>query len=118
MKKATLLLLITLVVSAGIATAKDVAPVEKIATVERAIHAARESNATIHAPLEMKLAEDKLQKAKAAVNEKEFEQARRLADEALVDAKLAEAKSRSGKAKKLAGEMRKSIDTLRRELEK
>ncbi len=118
MKKVLLLLLITLVVSVGIATAKDVAPTEKITTVEKALDVARESNATIHAPLELKLAEDKLKKANIAIDEKEFEQARRLADEALMDAKLAEAKSRSEKAKKLSQEMRNSIDTLRREIER
>lgn len=118
MKKVIFLLLITMFVSGGIATAKDVAPIEKIATVEKAIEVARESNATIHAPLELKLAEDKLKTAKAAIKEDEFEQARRLADEALIDAKLAEAKSRSEKAKKLSQEMRNSIDTLRHEIER
>jgi hypothetical protein len=118
MKKVILLLLITLVVSVGIATAKDIAPIEKITTVEKALAVARESNATIHAPLELKLAEDKLKKANMAIDEEEFEKARRLADEALLDAKLAEAKSRSKKAKNLAQEMRNSIDTLRREIER
>ncbi|MFH1701903.1 MAG: DUF4398 domain-containing protein [Nitrospirota bacterium] len=118
MKKVILLFFIILIVSAGIATAKDVAPLEKITTVKKAIDTARESNAIINAPLELKLAEDKLEKAKAAINEEEFEMARRLADEALIDAKLAEAKSRSERAKKLEQEMRNSIDTLRRELER
>jgi hypothetical protein len=118
MKKVILLFFIILIVSAGIATAKDVAPFEKITTVQKAIDAARESNAIINAPLELKLAEDKLEKAKSAINEEEFEMARRLADEALIDAKLAEAKSRAEKAKNLDQEMRNSIYTLRHELER
>jgi hypothetical protein len=118
MKKEILLIFIILIMSAGIAIAKDVAPFEKITAVQKAIDAARESNAIINAPLELKLAEDKLEKAKAAINEEEFEMARRLADEALIDAKLAEAKSSSEKAKKLEQEMRNSIDTLRSELER
>jgi hypothetical protein len=118
MKKVILLFFIILIVSAGIATAKDVAPFEKITAVQKAIDDARESNAIINAPLELKLAEDKLAKAKLAINEEEFEMARRLADEALIDAKLAEAKSRSERAKKLDQEMRNSIDTLRHELER
>jgi hypothetical protein len=118
MKKVILLFFIILFVSAAIVTAKDIAPLEKITTVQKAIDAARESNAIINAPLELKLAEDKLAKAKLAINEEEFEMARRLADEALIDAKLAEAKSRAEKAKKLEQEMRKSIDTLRHELER
>lgn len=97
---------------------KGVAPVEKISTAEKSIDVARESNATISAPLELKLAEDKLNEAKAAINEEEFEKAHRLVDEALINANLAEAKSRSEKAKKLSQEMRDSIDTLRREIER
>ena len=95
-----------------------VAPVEKISTVEKAIQEARESNATVSAPLELRRAEDKLKEAKAAMKEEEFEKARRLADEALIDANLAEALSRSEKAKKTTQEMRDDIDTLRREIER
>lgn len=95
-----------------------VPPVEKISTVEKAIQEARESNATVSAPLELRHAEDKLNEAKAAMKEEEFEKARRLADEALLDAKLAEATARSEKAKKTTQEMRDNIDTLRREVER
>ncbi|MFH1704228.1 MAG: DUF4398 domain-containing protein [Nitrospirota bacterium] len=95
-----------------------VAPVEKITTVEKAIQEARDSNATVSAPLGLRHAEDKLKEAKAAMKEEEFEKARRLADEALIDANLAEATSRSVKAKKTTQEMRDDIDTLRHEIER
>lgn len=95
-----------------------VAPVEKISTVERAIQEARDSNATVSAPLELRHAEDKLKEAKVAMKEEEFEKARRLADEALIDANLAEATAHSEKAKKTAQEMHDDIDTLRREVER
>lgn len=96
----------------------EVAPVEKISTVEKAIQEARESNATVSAPLELRHAEDKLNEAKAAMKEEEFEKARLLADEALIDANLAEATARSEKAKKTTQEIQDDIDTLRREVER
>jgi hypothetical protein len=91
-------------------------PTEGIASAEMAINVAREGNAIIHAPLELKLAEDKLNAAKAAVEEKEFHRAQRLTEEALLDAKVAEAKSSSEKSKRLTREMRESIEALRREI--
>ena len=50
-----------------------VAPVEKISTVEKAIQEARDSNATVSAPLELRHAEDKLKEAKSAMKEEEFD---------------------------------------------
>ena len=110
------IILMTLI-AAGCA-AKDVAHVESIAGAESAINQAQDSKATIYAPLELKLAEEKLNAAKAEVAKEEFLKAEYLADEALMDARLAEAKSLSGKAKKQAQEMRDSIETLRREIER
>lgn len=98
--------------------ASTVPPVESISSAEMAIKMAKGSDATINAPAELKLAEDKLNNAKAAVEKEEFELAKRLAEQALVDARLAEAKSRSKKAKEMAQEMQESIDTLKREIER
>lgn len=105
-------------VSAAGCASKGVAPVESMTSAELVIKEARDNNAGINAPLELKFAEDKLAAAKAAVTKEEFLQAKRLADEALVDAKLAEAKSLSVKAKKQAQEMRDTIDTLRHEIDR
>lgn len=104
-------------VLAGCAS-KGVAPVESITGAELAVRSAAEGNATVHAPLELRIAEDKLNAAKQAVATEEYEKAKRLADEALVNARLAEEKSRAEKAKKSAEEMRESIETLRREIER
>jgi hypothetical protein len=105
------------VVTAGCAS-KGVAPVESMTSAELVIKEAKDNNATINAPLELKFAEDKLAAAKAAVEKEEFLQAKRFADEALMDAKLAEAKSLSVKAKKQAQEMRETIETLRHEIDR
>jgi hypothetical protein len=106
------------VVSAAGCASKGVAPVESMTSAELVIKEARDNNAAINAPLELKFAEDKLAAAKAAVTQEEFIRAKRLADEALMDAKLAEAKSLSVKAKKQAQEMRDTIDTLRHEIDR
>jgi hypothetical protein len=105
------------IISSGCAS-KNVAYIESIAGAESAIKEAQSSTATIHAPLDLKLAEDKLSAANAAVKKEEFVEAKRLADEALVDAKLAEAKSLSEKAKKRAREMRDSVEALRQEIQR
>ncbi len=93
-------------------------PVESITSAELVIKVAKDNNATINAPLELKLAEEKLSAARIAVQKEEFLQAKRLAEEALVDAKLAETKSLSAKAKKQTQEMRGAIETLRQEIER
>jgi hypothetical protein len=98
--------------------AAKVAPTENILKAEIAIKTAEESNATVNAPLEIKLANEKLTQAKAAMQEEEFEKARQLADEALYDAKFAQAKSKSEKAKKVTQELHDSIQTLRQEIER
>jgi len=98
--------------------AAKTAPVENITSAEMAIKAAQESNASVNAPLELKVATDKLNQAKAAMEQEQFDKAQRLADEAMLDAQLAEAKSRSEKAKKIAQEMQDNIRTLRHEIER
>ena len=98
--------------------ASKVAPVESMTGAELVIKVAKDGNAAINAPLELKLAEDKLSAARAAVDREEFTQAKRLADEAFMDAKLAETKALSVKAKKQAQEMRDTVEMLRGEIER
>jgi hypothetical protein len=110
------LLGVCLLLAAGCAA--KTAPVETISGAEMAIEAAEESSASLNAPLELKLAKDKLEQANAAVKQEEFEKAKRLADEALVDAKLAQTRSLATKQKKLADEMRGSIEALQKEIKR
>lgn len=99
------------------ACASGTPPVAKIAKVENAIARARESTAMTYAPLDLNIAEEKLKKAKALVEKKEFSYANQLLDEALIDAQLAEAKSRSEQEKTQAAEMKDSIESMRKEIE-
>lgn len=114
----TLTMLIAIVIPFTVGCATKVAPVENITGAEMAIKEAQESDASVNAPLELKVATDKLNQAKAAMEQEQFDSARLLADEAMLDAKLAEAKSRSEKARKIAQEMQDNIETLRHEIDR
>ncbi|RJP94378.1 MAG: DUF4398 domain-containing protein [Desulfobacteraceae bacterium] len=100
------------------ACASGTPPVAKISDVENAIVRARESTAMTYAPLDLKFAEEKLKEAKSLVAQKDYLSASQLLDEALIDAKLAEAKSRSEREKMQTAEMRESIDQMRKEIER
>lgn len=97
---------------------KGIPPIENISNAETAIEVAKESNATTYAPLELRLAEEKISAAQTAFENEEFDKARFLADEAMMDAQLAGATSLSKKAKLKAQETLESVNTLRRELER
>ena len=101
---------------AGCAT-KVSPPVENIANAELTIKEAKEDNATLNAPLELNIAEEKLAAAKQAMKKEDYLKAKRLADEALIDAKLAAVKSQTKEAKKMAEETRENVESLRKEIE-
>lgn len=79
---------------------------------EAAIRAAQSAEAASYAPLELRIAEDKLSAAKTAGNEEEYDKAGMLADEARVDAQLAEQKAEAEKAQRATQEIRESIEGL------
>ena len=93
-----------------------VAPIEKMAKLDSQIESARQAEAIVHAPLELKFAEDKYKLAKEAIEEGAYEEASILADEALLDAQLAEEKALSVQAEQEVQELRESIEALRSEL--
>jgi hypothetical protein len=90
---------------------------EKISEGDKAIREARESNANLNAPVELKAAEDKLAEARAAFNNKDYGKATQLAEQALADADFARAKGISEKAKKKVEEIRANINALRQEID-
>ena len=93
-----------------------VAPVEKMAKLDSQIASARQAEAIVYAPLELRFAEDKYKMAQAAMKDENYETANRFADEALLDAKLAEEKALSAQAQEEAQKMRESVESLRNEL--
>ncbi|MEW6299942.1 MAG: DUF4398 domain-containing protein [Thermodesulfobacteriota bacterium] len=90
-------------------------PVEAVAQAELAVRQAAEGKAPRYASAELSMAREKLTNAQRAMDAGEYEQARRLAEQALVDAQLAKAKAQSEEARRDVAELRKTIETLRAE---
>ena len=103
-------------VGAGCATVP--APNETLSNAEYAIRKAEEREATQFAPLEIRVAKDKIEQARLSMAAGDNRQARRFAEQAAVDAQLAEAKARAARAEATAREIEKSIEALRSETER
>jgi hypothetical protein len=95
----------------GCATKGEI-PTEGLTRAETAIQAAQTAEANTYAPLDLRVAEDRLVEAQTAVNNEDYEGAGRLADEALISAQLAEKKSDAERAKQAAQETRDTIEGL------
>lgn len=108
--------LATLLALTGCASAP--VPTEQFAVAQSSIERATAAGAAEHAALEIKTARDKLAAAQRAVEDEEYAKASALAEEASVDAKLAEAKSESAKAKRSVSEIQDNLRSLRNELDR
>ncbi|RZU03125.1 uncharacterized protein DUF4398 [Rivibacter subsaxonicus] len=102
----------------AIACASTPAPTEHVAVASSAVSRAVSAGGNEAAPAEMRTARDKLDRAKLAMAAKEYDQARVLAQEAQVDARLAEAKATSSKASKAADEVRQASRALSEEIDR
>jgi len=91
-------------------------PVDKIAMAESLINSAKEADAAQYAQLELHLAEENLEKAKQKMAEKEYEQARMLAERAIVDAQYAEKAAHAKQAASTKEQVQEGVETLQREL--
>jgi len=91
-------------------------PTEQMALSTAAVADAVQAGGAQWAPVDMRAAQDKLGNAQAALAVPDFERARSLAEEAQVDAQLAQAKSHAGKAQKAADEVREAGRVLREEM--
>jgi hypothetical protein len=91
-------------------------PTEQIAVSRSAVANAVAAGGAEYAPVEMRTAQDKLDRAHRAMDKEDYENARWLAEEAQVDARLAETKAHSAKAQKAAVAMSDDIRVLRDEI--
>jgi hypothetical protein len=82
------------------------------------VRQATAGKAAQYAPAELRMASDKLVQAQTAMREEKYDEARRYAEQALVDAQVAESKARTAEAQQMARQMRDNIDSLRREAER
>jgi DNA repair exonuclease SbcCD ATPase subunit len=119
MKRSSLCgLLLALLAPLAFACASVPPPTDTINAADRAIAEAAQADAEPHARLEMHLARENLEKARAAVDDDRNAEARELAEKALVEAELAEARARSARARANVAEIRDHIEMLRREIDR
>ena len=91
-------------------------PTGVMSQAELAVRDAERSQASQYAALELQMARENFDLAKQAMQRKEHETARRMAEKALVEARLAEDKALAASTREAAEELRRSIDSLRDEI--
>ena len=110
------LALVSAVGTVGCSTPRK--PAQEIEKADLAIQSANTTSAPTDAPLELQLAREKSEKAKVALEQENYVLARRYAEQAQVDAQLAEAKSESETARTTARELEQTIEVLRNEADR
>lgn len=113
MSKRFPLIALVLLVCAG--CANDPAPTEQLRLTEQALNQAKAMGASEQIA-ELKLAEERLAQAQAAMAEGEFKQARMLAEQAELDARLAEARMLTHKSETQLAALNLQIKRLRTQL--
>jgi Domain of unknown function (DUF4398) len=103
------------VVTALAACASGPVPLEQLAVAKESVQRAEQAGATELAPVELSTARDKLQHAEQAAQNHQGQVATRLADQANVDAQLAEATAREHKSHQADIELEASLQALRQE---
>jgi Domain of unknown function (DUF4398) len=110
---------LTLICALGIGCAtQEPIPTEQLTRARALVEQADKSDAQRYAPADLQRAHDELSSADKAVTEHRYDDARRYAESAQVDADLASARGTSGEAQHAAHEVRRSIDSLRQESER
>lgn len=90
-------------------------PTEQYAVTQSAVNAAISAGGTEFAAVEMKAAQDKFKEAELAMYDKDYEKARRLAEQAEWDARVAERKAQAAKAEQALQDARQGVQDLREE---
>lgn len=93
-------------------------PPELFSRAELTLRAAAEARADELAPMDLQRARDKFDAAKKAMAAGKYDEARRLAEVALVEAELAEAKADAEITRMAADGLRQRVDALRQDIER
>ena len=96
-----------------VACASAPLPTEKLAIAQGSLQRAERANAAQFAQIELDAARQKLAAAEAAADKRDAEIASRMADQADVDAQLAESTARARQQERLAAEVDASLRDLR-----
>lgn len=105
---------IALALLAGCASVEP--PQAQLARSEAAVQQAAGTGAQQHAPLDLRRALQKLEQARLAMEEEDYLEARRLAEQAEVDAELAQVKAQTAEAQQTAEDLEENIRILRDEI--
>jgi uncharacterized protein with von Willebrand factor type A (vWA) domain len=100
------------------ACASTPAPTEQMALSRAAVSNATSAGGNEYAPVQLKSAVDKMDAAERAMSAKDYVRARQLAEQAQVDAQVAEATARSAQAKKAADAVQDDSRILRQEIDR
>jgi hypothetical protein len=93
-------------------------PKGEVANADLALRKAEAVNAAEVAPLDARLAREKLESARLALQKERYLEARRDAEQAEVDALVAEARARSARLQAAEQEIRRDLEALRGEAER
>lgn len=92
-------------------------PTEYLESSEKAVMKAEHDGAADYAPLELRVAREKLDEVRAAVDARNGRLAAELAEQCIVDAELASEKARTAAVRERAQKLRDSIKVLNEEIE-
>jgi septal ring factor EnvC (AmiA/AmiB activator) len=98
-----------------VACASAPVPVDKLAVARNSVQRAEQAQAGQFAQVELNTARNKLAAAQAAADKRDADVAARMADQAEVDAQLAEFTARAKQQEQLVSEMENSLRDLRNE---
>jgi len=90
-------------------------PTAQYAVAQSAVNSAVSAGGTEYAAVEMKSAQDKLKQAEMAMHDKNYDEARRLSEQAEWDARVAERKAQAVKAELAVKDSQKGVQELRQE---
>ncbi|WP_373874027.1 DUF4398 domain-containing protein [Pseudomonas tohonis] len=90
-------------------------PTEQFAVTNTVVKSAVSAGAPQYAPVEMKTAQDKLAQAENLLREERYDEARRIAEQAEWDARVAERKALATKAQKTLEDAQKGVQQIREE---
>jgi len=98
------------------ACASDPAPNEQLRLTEQALSQAKALGISAEQSASLRLAEEKLALAQAAMQDEDYKQARVHAEQAELDARLAEAEHLTEKSQQQLAELTNAINRLRKQL--
>lgn len=90
-------------------------PTAQLAVSNQAVIAAETAGAVEFAPVEMRKARDKLNSAEKAEHDRDYKEAKRLAEQAEWDARVAERRAQAGKAQRALQDAQRGVQELREE---